>query len=416
MKKRMKRAIPAVLAFSLAVAPVTAHAEGFQAEPGNPYDAETMERLLDHVLEYDEIERLIDQYNTTLRNMRESYQDNKDSMKDIQKVKDRISDGSEQLLDAAGSLSDLADSMKDMIGFEIPSQGISVSPTAYGELVYQSALLELQGEQVLLTADQLTEMTPEMMRIQMVDQVRAALISGAQSAMIGYEQIILQKENLNETVALLEAVCQSTERQAAAGMATLADVNSAKANLESAKAGLLTIEANEVKLRQTLCTMLGWKYDAKLEISAIPSVDAGRVAKMNLAADTETAKEKNMTLKYNRLSEETLTAGSVEIQNLRRTMKAEEAEIASSMTNLYNSVLQARTACDTAQSTFELEKTKMETAERKMSLGMIGNLEYLQQKVSYKSAEVNVRTAELSFLQAIETYDWAVKGNLSLTQ
>lgn len=416
MKKLIKRTVPAVLAFSIASAPVLAHAAEFKAEPGNPYDAGTMDRLLDDILEYDEIERLIDQYNTTLRNMRESYQDNKDSMKDIQKVKDQISSGSEKLYDAAGDLSDLADSMKDMIGFEIPSQGISVSPTAYGELVYQSALLENQAEQVLLSADQLTEMTPEMMKIQMVDQVRAALISGAQSAMIGYEQIVLQKENLNGTLELLEAVCRSTERQAAVGMATQSDVNSARSNLESVKAGIQTLEANEVKLRQTLCTMLGWEYDADLEISAIPSADAEKIEKMNLAADIETAKANNMTLKYNRLSEETLTSGSVEMQNLRRTMKAEEAEIASSMVNLYNSVLQARTACDTAQSSFELEKTKMDTAERKMSLGMIGNLEYLQQKVSCQSAEVSVRTAELSLIQAIETYDWAVKGNLSLTQ
>lgn len=410
MKKIIKRAVPAALALSLATTPVFAHAEEFQAEPGNPYNTETTERLLDDILEYDEIERLVDQYNTTLRNMRESYQDNKDSMKDIQKVKDQISDGSEKLFDTASSLSDMADSMKDMIGFD------GVSPTAYGERVYKSTLLELQGEQLLLTADQLTEMTPEMMKIQMVDQVRAALISGAQSAMIGYEQIILQKENLNQTLELLEAVCKSTERQAAAGMATQSDVNTAKSNLESAKAGLQTIEANEVKLRQNLCTMLGWQYNADLKVSEIPSVDTGRITKMNLAADTETAKENNLTLKYNRLSEGTLTSGSVEMQNLRRTMKAEEAEIASSMVNLYNSVLQAQTACDTAQSTFELEKTKMDTAERKKSLGMIGNLEYLQQKVSYQSAEVSVRTADLSLLQAIETYDWAVKGNLSLTQ
>lgn len=416
MKKVIKRAVPAALAFSLAVTPVLVHAEEFHPEPGTPYDAETMERLLDDVLEYEEIERLIDQYNTTLRNMKETYQDNKNSMKDIQKVKDQISNGSAQLYDAAAELSNYTYSMKDMIGFENSVLGISVSPTAYGELVYQSTLLELQGEQLLLSADQLTEMTPEMMKIQMVDQVRAALISGAQSAVIGYEQLLLQKENLNQTLELLEAVYQSTERQAAAGMATQSDVNSAKYNLESVKAGLQTIDANEVKLRQNLCTMLGWQYNADMEISAIPTLDFDRITKMNLAADTETAKENNMTLKYNRLSEETLTSGSVELQNLHRTMKAEEAEIASSMVNLYNSVLQAQTACDTAQSTFELEKTKMEAAERKMSLGMIGSLEYLQQKVSYQSAKTDVKTAELSLLQAIETYDWAVKGNLSLTQ
>lgn len=416
MKKFMRRAVPATLAFSLAVTPVLAYADEFSAEPGRLYDAETTARLEDNVLEYDEIAMLVEQYNTTLKNMKETYADSKNSMKDIQKLKDQISEGSEKLSDTASELSSMAASMESMIGYEIPALGMSVSPTAYGELVYTSTLLEAQAEQVLLSADQLTEMSPEMMRIQMVDQVRAALVSGAQSALIGYEQLLLQKDSLTQTLELLEAVYQSTERQAAVGMATQSDVLTAKQNLESAQAGVLTIEANEVKIRQTLCTMLGWKYDAVPEIPEVPSPDLTKIDAMDLTADTAAAKENNYTLKYNRLSEETLTTGSVEMQNLYRTMAAEEAEISSSMVNLYNAVIQARNAYNTSQAAFELEQTRMDMAERKMSLGMIGKLEYLQQKMSYTSAEVDVRTAELSLLQAMETYEWAVKGNLSLTQ
>lgn len=416
MKKFMRRVVPATLALALAATPVLAYADEFVAEPGKPYDDATTARLEDNVLEYDEIAMLVEQYNTTLKNMKDTYADSKDSMKDIQKLKDQISEGSETLYDTADQLSGLAASMESMIGYEIPALGMSVSPTAYGELVYTSTLLEAQAEQVLLSADQLTEMSPEMMRIQMVDQVRAALVSGAQSALIGYEQLLLQKDNLAQTLELLEAVYQSTERQAAVGMATQSDVLSAKQNLESAQAGVLTIEANEVKIRQTLCTMLGWKYDAIPEIPAIPSPDLTKIDAMNLAADTATAKENNYTLKYNRLSEDTLTTGSVEMQNLYRTMAAEEAEISSSMVNLYNAVIQARNSYSTSQAAFELEQTRMDMAERKMSLGMIGKLEYLQQKMSYTAAEADVRTAELSLLQAMETYDWAVKGNLSLTQ
>jgi len=381
-----------------------------------PYDMETTAKLEDNVMEYGEIEMLIETYNTTLKNMKESYNDNKDSMKDIEKVKDQIRDGSDTLYETADELSDLAASMQSMIGFEIPAMGMSVSPTAYGELVYTSTLLEAQAEQVLLSADQMTEMSPEMMRIQMVDQVRAALVSGAQSAMNGYEQLLIQKESLTQTLELLEAVYQSTERQASAGMATQSDVITAKQNLDSAKAGMMTIEANEVKIRQTLCTMLGWAYDASPEIPEIPAPDLERIEKMNLVNDTETAKNNNFTLKYNRLSEDTLTNGSVEMQNLQRTMKAEEAEIASSMVNLYNAVFQARSEYSTAQAAYELEQVKMAAADRKMSLGMVGRLEYLQQKMSHKTAEVNVRTAELALLQAMETYDWAVKGNLTLSQ
>lgn len=415
MKRLIKRVVPTILACSLSAAPVMTYGAEFKAEPGMLYSTETTTKLEDNVMEYGEIEMLIETYNTTLKNMKETYNDNKDSMKDIENVKDQIRDGAEEILDYANEMYTMADQMKTMIGFEIPMVGY-MSPTAYGDALYGAKKMEIMAEQTLLSADQMTEMSPEMMRIQMVDQVRAALVSGAQSAMIGYEQLLLQKENLTQTLELLEAVYQSTERQAAAGMATQSAVIKAKQDLDSAKAGMMTIEANEVKIRQTLCTMMGWAYNAFPEIPKIPIVDMKRIESMNLSEDTKTATDNNFTLKYNRLSEDTLTAGSVEMQNLQRTMKAEEAEIASSMVNLYHAVFQARSEYSTAQAAFELEQSKMAAADRKMSLGMVGRLEYLQQKMAHKTAEVNLQTAELSLLQAVETYDWAVKGNLTLTQ
>ena len=383
------------------------------------YSTETAAKLEDNVMEYGEIEMLIETYNTTLKNWKERYDDSKNSMKDIEQVKDQIRDGADELENQASEMHSLAEGMKGMIGWVAshPLLGTQyVSPTAYGDAVFGAVKMEALAEQTLLSADQMTEMSPEMMRIQMVDQVRAALVSGAQSAMIGYEQLLLEKDNLTQTLELLEAVYQSTERQAAAGMATQSAVIKAKQDLDSAKAGMMTIEANEVKIRQTLCTMMGWAYNASPEIPKIPTVDMKRIESMNLSEDTKTATDNNFTLKYNRLSEDTLTAGSVEMQNLQRTMKAEEAEIASSMVNLYHAVFQARSEYSTAQAAFELEQSKMAAADRKMSLGMVGRLEYLQQKMAHKTAEVNLQTAELSLLQAVETYDWAVKGNLTLTQ
>ena len=421
MKRRNRkwtRILTMALSMSLAVSPVLSYAKEFVPQPGKPYDDETQKRLEDNVMEFEEIGRLIDVYNTTLQNLRETYKDKKDSMSDIDDLKDQIEDGSDQLADYASQLESTAEMFKGMLGFESPMlpPGMSVAPSAYAEMVYSSVLLGQQSEQMLLSADQLTEMSPEMMRIQMIDTPRAALISGAQSALIGYEQLLLQKGSLQSTLELLQAVYQSTERQAAAGMATQNDVLSAKQNLDSVQAGLMTIDANEVKLRQTLCTMLGWAYNASPEIPEIPDVDPNRIAAVNPEADTQKALENNFTLKYNRLSKETLTNGSVEMQNLLRTIDAQESEVKASMINLYHALTQAKNELSHAQTALTLEQSKMDLAERKMALGMIGRLEYLQQKNAIATAEVNVRTAELALLQAVETYDWAVQGNLTLSQ
>ncbi len=420
MKYRWKRMLPAVISMSLAVTPVMAYAAstGTGIAPGQPYDEETMKRLEDNVMEYEEVGRLVDTYNTTLQNLRLTYRKNKDSASDLDDLKEQIEDGSEQLADAADELSSMAEQFKAMLGLESPMfpAGVTTAPSAYAEMVYSSVLLSQQSEQILLSKSQLNEMSPEMLRIQMLDTTRAALVAGAQSALIGYEQILIQKKNLEETQALLEAVYQSTERQAAVGMATQNDVLAAKQNLDSLQAGMMTIKANETKIRQTLCTMLGWKYDASPEIPEIPAVDMERIDGMDLHADTAKALEHNFTLKYNRLSKETFDRDSVEFENIVRTISAQESEVSASMINLYNNVLQARNELNNTQAALTLEQTKMNAADRKLALGMIGNLEYLQQKNALSSAEINVRSAELALLQAVETYDWAVQGSLALSQ
>lgn len=404
-----RRVIPAVLAVSLAWT-VPAYAEEFVPGPGQPYDDATMARIQDNVLEYEEIGLLVDTYNQTLKNVKDTYSDTKNDYKDVDKLKNQIMEGSGSLADQAGQLSGMAGTFEDLLGYQN-----MVTPGTYAELVYSSEILAQQAEQMTLSADSLTAVTPEMLKVKMVDSTRAALVSGAQSAMIGYEQLLLQKASLEESIALLEEVYKSAQTQASVGLATENAVLTARQNLESAQAGRLAMDASEVKLRQSLCTLLGWEYNGNPEIRKVPGADLSRIGAMDPAADKQAAIDNNYTLKYNRLSYEQLTDGSVEQQNMARTIEDQTAAISSSLENLYNQVLQKRNEYQTAVAALELEKTKMEAADRKMSVGTIGRLEYLQQKNSYAAKETAVKTADLALFQAMETYDQAVEGNLSVS-
>lgn len=401
--------IPAALALSLAWT-VPAYAGEFVPGPGQPYDDATMARIQDNVLEYEEIGLLVDTYNQTLKNVRDTYSDTKDDYKDVDKLKSQIMEGSGNLADQAGQLSGMAGTFEDLLGYQT-----MVTPGTYAELVYSSEVLAQQAEQMTLSADSLTAVTPEMLKVKMVDSTRAALVSGAQSAMIGYEQLLLQKDSLEDSIALLEEVYKSTQTQASLGLATENAVLTARQNLESAQAGRIALDASEVKLRQSLCTLLGWEYDGNPEIRKVPGADLSRISAMDPAADKQAAIDNNYTLKYNRMSYEQLTDGSVEQQNMARTIEDQTAAISASLENLYNQVLQKRNEYQTAAAALELEKTKMEAADRKMSVGTMGRLEYLQQKNSYAARETAVKMADLALFQAMETYDQAVEGNLGVS-
>ena len=401
MKRNLTgRVIPAALALALAAAPVNSFAatkavqatgvadeNGFISQPGNEYDDATMKKLADNMLEYDEIGKLVEVYSPTFKTVKETYSDKKDAAKDVVKLKSKLLDSSGELADTASTLKGSLDAAKEMIG-KVPA----MTPTNYAQLYYSSELMDYQADAIALQGDSLEQVSPEQMHIKLVDSTRAALTAGAQSAMIGYKQLKLNEESLESGLTLLEAVYQSTQ------------------------ATKLTLTSSEQKLRQTLCTMLGWKYDAKPEIKDVPAADLTRIDGMNPEKDKQAAQDNNFTIRYNVLDLDNKDAGSVEYQNLQRTIKQEKEEVASSLVNLYNDVLQKRNELQTAKAAYELEKTKMETAERKWQLGTIGRLEYMQQQNSLKTKEIAVKTGDLSLFQAMETYDWAVKGNLSLSQ
>ena len=410
MKKLMKWVVPSALALSLTAAPVVAYADDFILGPGQRYDDATLETLKDNVLEYYEIEMLVDEYNATLKNLRETYSDTRNSYKDAVKLKSQIHSSAGAISEAAGEMSSMASMFKDSLGYQS-----MLTPGAYAEMLYASEMMNVQSEQVLLQADTVTVVTPEMLKLKMIDGTRAMLISGAQSAVIGYEQLLLGKETLTETIELLKEVYKSTEAQASLGMATSTAVLTARQNLESAEASMIDLDAKEVQIRSSLCKMLGWEYNASPEIRKAPSADLSRIDRMNPESDKQTAIANNFTLRYNQMNLEELTDGSVDRENMERTIREQTAEISASLVNLYNDVIQKRNEYQTSIAAFELEKTKMEAAERKLAVGSIGRLEYLQQENAYKTKEIAVRTAELNLFQAMETYDWALKGNLSLS-
>lgn len=245
MKRNLTgRVIPAALALALAAAPVNAFAatkavqatgvadeNGFISQPGNEYDDATMKKLADNMLEYDEIGKLVEVYSPTFKTVKETYSDKKDAAKDVVKLKSKLLDSSGELADTASTLKGSLDAAKEMIG-KVPA----MTPTNYAQLYYSSELMDYQADAIALQGDSLEQVSPEQMHIKLVDSTRAALTAGAQSAMIGYKQLKLNEESLESGLTLLEAVYQSTQNQAANGLATQSQVLSARQQLESTQA------------------------------------------------------------------------------------------------------------------------------------------------------------------------------------
>lgn len=386
--KMMKRIAPICLAAvmgTMYVVPAMAGSPEFSRTP------EEWAKLRDNVMEYDELEALIHEYNVTVQNNRE----NLDS--DRRKTKEEMS---QAYRDAANTLYGSVD---------YPSDDTDPS---YAARYMAAVVTEQQAKSMDTAADD--NVDDGQIRKLQYDQIEASMASGAQNSMNSLMQMIENRKTMEINLEVLRAVYDTTSVQLSLGTATQSDVWNAQQQVQNMEAQLASVDSNIKKVRQSLCVMTGWAYDANPEIMALPAVDPGRVDAMNPTEDLVKAKENNYTYQIDKRKLANASGSSTE-KNLEKVVKEDEQKLGAAFNNQYQAVLQARTAYDQANTEYALAAKNMDTAQRKYDLQMLSKLEYLQAKAAYTEKQVAQTTADMQLLQAIETYNWAVRGLLSLS-
>ena len=358
--------------------------------PEFSHTPEEWERLRDNVMEYEELPALIHEYNVTVRNNDIAYEDFRG--KSSSEIADSYRDAAADLYDTA----------------YYPEDGSDLS---YAMAYAAAVQIENSARSLEQLADNNVD-DGEIRRMQ-YEQVEATLASGAQSAMNNYHQQLENKKVLEANVQLLQATYDSTVTRAGLGMATQAEVLNAQESLQKLQAQLVSLESGIKQIKQSLCVMTGWRYDAEPEIRTLPAADVNRIASMNPAADLEQALANNYTYNIDKRKLEN-AASSVNKKTLEQTVRDDEQKVAAALNNQYNAVVQAKTAYDQANTEYALETKNMETAQRKYELGMISKLEFMSQQAAFAEKEAGQKTADMALLQAIENYEWALKGLLAL--
>lgn len=343
-------------------------------------DDATWARLQDNVLEYDEISDLVEYYNPTYRQIVEQIEINAQPMEE-----------------AARELRKSADEMdsdaKDIMDLDpVMYKGMREAVKGYRDAAerFDKAVASVHNQ----TRHQLS-------------RVKKMTVSGLQQMMIGYYQAMASREILDTAVALSQAAYESSITQQSLGMATATDVQAAEKALQSARGQLKTLDDTMTNLRQQMCVMTGWSYDADMQLGDVPAPDFAKVQAMDLERDLERAIGNNYTL-----IEQRGISGKGDANRTAkfRIMDDTEAQVKIQLESAYQGILESRTAYEAANVAFQSAQITMNGNDLKYQMGMLGNLEYLQLKMAYLQQKAAARTAALSLTQAIENYGWIVQG------
>ena len=376
--KKWKQISACCLAAVLAAAAPTGTA--WAGSPEFARSAEEWAKLRDNVMEYDELAGLIHEYNVTVQNNQRDYNEKKN------KTSDEIAQDYRDAADAVRS---------SMSGDDSP------------QAIMQDSMAEAQALSLEQQADDNVE-DSEIFKMT-YEQTEATLVSNAQTNMISYHQKARDLDLKKKNRELLAATYDSVVLKMNHGMATQMDVLTAQENLQNADAAILTAESDLENTRQKLCVMLGWRYDASPEIREIPAVDLNRIQSMDPAADKARALENNYTLRINKKKLANSSNNSKK-ESLQMTIDDNIQRIGSSVDSAYKNVIQSQTAYQQAAVSLEVASKNMEAAERKMQIGTLSRLDYLNQQYAYLQAQVAMEDASMALFQAVESYDWNIDG------
>ena len=382
-----------VLMLSVAIlAPGVFPAQAAPTGPGPPererYDAETLARLQDNRIEYDEIADLVHEYNPDISKAWNTYMSSKE--------------------DYAGIVT------------ELESQYRTVKDTADG---YISAG-QLMGSQLLISTgrqltrgyqgviqgmrDTVNEWDTNKRNTSMLRRAERQVTAGTQSAMIGYETIRQNIATLETMVKLYEQQADMMNRMAALGMATGTDLASANNSLLTARVQLASLSDQQESVRRTLCMLLGYDPDSYPEICPIPEFDMIRLEGMDLEQDTVKAIGNNQTLIAQRTSEKGNTNDQIAARS--RMIDEGDQKLTIEMQRLYQEVQDKKAAYEAAQTGFAAAQLSRDAAERQYQLGLLSQVQYIGTQISYYQKKAEKESANLNLLQAMENYDWGVLG------
>lgn len=365
---------------------------GAEPEP-EKYDAATLSKLQDNVLEYDELALRVREYNPNISEAWRKYGESKEDYQNMLTELESTYDDSMDNIDAV---------LKPL------KQAEKLMPQLKGTVKQMSSLKSGYHSLVQGIRDTVTNWDTSKRNTSQIRQYEKQVISGAQSAMIGYNTIVDNKATLETMVDLYQKQCDMYQRMAALGLVNQTDVVSAQTSLIGAKSQLASLQSQEDSVYRTLCLLLGYDTDSGVEIRNLPDFDMSRLDGMNLKADTKKAIGNNYTL----IGQRTSAKGETNAQIAARLNTIEEGEqkLTIEMQRLYQDVLDKKAAYEAAMTGYEAAEKSNGAAQRQYQNGLLSEMQYVGTQISYNQKKAAKESAELDLWTAMNAYDWGIEG------
>lgn len=341
--------------------------------------------LSDNLLEYDEIADRIEYFNKDYKNTKTTLYSMTMS------------------LDAADDLAEEANYLlEDALDLKEDDMDAETRVLYEG---YKEAARALRKQAQKLTNDDLSGTYARTLR-----QVKNQLTQVVQNLMMQYRSVSAKVSLAAKNVEFAQGSFQMKQTMTATGQVSADELLAAEETLRQAESTYQQAQSGADTLRSNILILLGWDEDAPVEFAPLDLSVLAEEETLDLAADQAAAIGANSDLMSIRSA---AAEGAAERTVKKRNVALTQDTIRIQMEKLYGERLTARTKYLAACAQMEAADLTMQAAQKKYELGMSGRLEHLGAELSWLSAQADYADAAMVRLQAIEDYNWAVKGLLT---
>ena len=379
-KKALRCAAVIVCMTALAAFPAWGE-ELYQAVDGNQIPEE---QLQDNVVEYEELGSLIHRGN---QNVQEMIRNTERTEQNYQEIRDYLR------TEKAGANRDKKEAKDDgdMEGyaeFSMLEEIYSSAAKSYNDMIKK-----------------LNSTSSNQNRLQLEKQ----LTSAAQSLMISYQSVELQLEYMKKMLEVYKTQYNIAMLQNTSGAAVETDVQTAYNRWKEMEISVEELDNSRKEIHQSLCRILG--VDETAEVSEISVLDVDSIPEADLESDTVKAIGNYRDLIDERHTNPLDTAS---LNKKKRTVTELEETVKIQMKQLYEDISQAKQACRAAETGFDSAQIRWNNVQTQYAMGMLNQTQYLEEQAEYLQKKISYDGANLNLLQAVETYKWAVEGMITL--
>ena len=229
----------------------------------------------------------------------------------------------------------------------------------------------------------------------------------AQNLMGTYNTLKADQEAALAQAEWKQSQYEKLQRQVQAGSASGAQADQAGKEADAAAAKAKAVRDEMERVKKELFILTGYPEGSQAEIGPMPAPQPDRVLEMGGSTDKWRALGNNYSLREQRSGG---ASSNKELHARQRDIHQSEEAMYGQMDTLYQEVLASQTLWTSASTSMASQEAAFQAASNKLALGMLSRQEYLEAKAAYMDAAAARERADVGFQQAMDTYDWALKG------